>query len=372
MPLQGRAIPFAEASAIWRKFETDGHVTPYQTSAWLNAWNEAVLARRGEEFLALLVETEAGEAIAAIPVALSRKYGLCIARIPGDDHANFKFPLLSKTRLDSDIALDVISRTLTDNGIDLLVLDNMPLNWEGVENPLSRSLVQSGPTPGVKTSLAGDPLSRLNPQHRKKLRQKHRNLERIAPVEIVAAKSLEEINPVLDAFFEQKSARFKEMGIPNIFLEDGIEDFLRKSALPRHDNTLPALILYALKCGSRVIAIYGGSAHGPRFSAAINSMALDDVRRYSPGDLLLCHVIEDCKSNGYKTFDMGLGAFSYKTTFCPDIELVYDGIIAASFGGKVYGKFWLLARTLKKQLKKSPRLLNLSLALKARLSPAES
>lgn len=357
-------LPWNEARAIWERAESIGHLTPYQTWAWVDAWNREVVEPRGESVFALVIEDAGGAAAMALPLATHRMGPARTAVIVGGDHANFKFPVLCGPAVVSwsGAALrDTMRKAMHEAGIDLLAFDNMPKDWQGVANPFADALTQSGPNVGFKASLTPDPedyfTTHLGNQHRKKLRQKERGLERLAPIRFLRAATEADVDVILAAFFALKAERFAELDVPDVFQEAGIKAFMRRSATQNLAEGRPALVLYALFSGDRVVAIYGGSEHGDRFAASVNAMALDDVRRYSPGDLLLLRVIEDCCRKGLRTFDLGLGGSAYKTNYCPDLEPVFDGIIAASGKGAAIGRLWLARRRLKARLKNHPKVI---------------
>jgi CelD/BcsL family acetyltransferase involved in cellulose biosynthesis len=358
--MRARILPWPEARAYWDMAESRGHLTPYQTWGWVDAWIAAVAEPRGEQGIALLVEDEESGRGLALPLASRRVGPSRVAAVVGDDHANFKFPVMlgADAPWDTSELVSAIKAAMRVGKIDMLTLDNMPLQWEGVPNPLGPMLTQAAPNMGYKTALPSDVedylAAHMGAQQRKKLRQKERGLERLAPLRFVRAATPEEARVILDAFFTLKHKRFAELDVPDVFQERGIEAFMRRAAVEGLAEGKPALILFALFSGDQVVAVYGGSQHGGRFAASINAMALDAVRRHSPGDLLLIRVIGECCKAGIRTFDLGLGGLAYKQTYCPDVEEVFDGVITARGLSAGIGWLWLGQRRLKARLKDHP------------------
>ncbi|GGE46032.1 hypothetical protein GCM10007276_24030 [Agaricicola taiwanensis] len=362
-PPKSRILPWRDAAPMWREAEARGHLSPYQTWRWISAWNEEIEEPQGRNPIVLLIESETGDRL-LLPLTLKKIGPARAAVVVGEDHANFKFPILSgpATEWRPDVLRSTIVSTLRKAGIDLLILDNMPMEWEGVPNPLAPMLTHQGPTLGFKTALhtkLDDYLAeRLSHSHLKKHRQKERGLGRLAPLNFFRASTMAEVTKILDAFFQLKADRFAELGIPDVFRDEGTKAFMRRCATEHLTTGSPALVLYALTSGDRVVAIYGGCEHGPRFSGSVNAMALDSqTRRYSPGDILLLRLIGDCGERGFQTFDLGLGEASYKMQYCPEIQQVYDGVIANTGLGSIVSWLWHGWRDLKFRLKQRPALL---------------
>jgi CelD/BcsL family acetyltransferase involved in cellulose biosynthesis len=361
--LKSRLVPWRECQSLWATAAAAGHMSPYQTWPWISAWNEEIEEPKGQKPVVLVVEDSSG-AFLLLPLTLKKIGPAVAAVVVGEDHANFKFPILSdsSTSWNSCTLHKAIASALRTAGVDLFILDNMPLEWQDVANPLAVSLTHPGPTAGFKTDVFGNIegylQNRLSHSHLKKHRQKERGLGRLAPLDFIRVSTQEQADKVLDAFFQLKADRFAEMGIPDVFRDDQIKAFMRRSATEFLGSGTPALVLYALLSGDRVVAVYGGCEHGSRFSGSVNAMALDsETRRYSPGDILLLRLIGDCGERGFRTFDLGLGEASYKTQYCPDTQQVYDGVIAVSPVGSAVAKTWHGWRYVKSRLKQHPMIL---------------
>lgn len=354
-----------EARQHWQLAEENGTLTPYQTWRWISAWNLEVEEANGREPFVIVIEGSDGGKV-LLPLTIRKIGPARTAVIVGDDHANFKFPILvpPATQWPAQDLDRALRAALRKADVGLLMLANMPLEWQGVRNPLAPYLTNLGPTLGFKTEGPSDFPAYLelsfSHSHRKKYRQKERALVRIAPLRFVRASSADEASEILETFFRLKAERFAELDVPDVFRDDHIKSFMRRSAIGNIEGGSPALVLYALYSGDRIIAIYGGCEHGSRFSGCVNAIALDEAtRRYSPGDILLLHVIEDCSKRQLRTFDLGLGEASYKTQFCPDPQEVYDGVLSTTTTGRLVALLWRVWRSTKTRLKQNPRLLGM-------------
>ena len=66
---------------------------------------------------------------------------------------------------------------------------------------------------------------RMGSSSRKKLRQKERQLAAWGLSHILRARTPAEIDRVLEAFFQQKGARMRELGLGNAFDAPGVKEF---------------------------------------------------------------------------------------------------------------------------------------------------
>jgi CelD/BcsL family acetyltransferase involved in cellulose biosynthesis len=57
--------------------------------------------------------------------------------------------------------------------------------------------------------------------------------------------------------------------------------------------------------------------------------------RYSPGLILMRHIIDHYAGRGFRALDLGIGSDDYKRSFCKDDEPIFDCFIPLSLRGKV-------------------------------------
>ena len=80
------------------------------------------------------------------------------------------------------------------------------------------------------------------------------------------------------------------------------------------------------------------------------------MSRFSPGDLLLQHLVRDQTARGRQGFDLGVGEARYKASICDEtIELV-DTVLPVTLRGRAYGLVRLGLTRAKRRIKRDPRL----------------
>jgi CelD/BcsL family acetyltransferase involved in cellulose biosynthesis len=360
-------ITLDEAEPIWRMLEQQASGSPYQRFDWIAAF--AATDRSALRHAVLHLRNHQGQTIALLGMSMCVRLGVRMVEFIGGRQANLHMPLLNMALLANlaEISPSDWKRYLSQaahlmGGADLFVLINQPRIWNGHPN----TLTEAGPyiEPEGVHSLALDPdaeitLKRvLSKDTRKKMRQKGQKLEAIGPVSLLLAKDDAEISAIFDAFLTQKAARFRELAIEDPFGSDDARAFLQLAAQPKAEG-VPALELYGLRVGNRIVATMGGVRDTRRFSGMFLSFDSSDpeVVRNSPGDQMVMRIIADCCAKGLTTFDLGAGEARYKTMFCDSRDPLAATAVATSFKGKIAVAAVRLVWMVKQRVKRHPLLL---------------
>jgi CelD/BcsL family acetyltransferase involved in cellulose biosynthesis len=164
-----------------------------------------------------------------------------------------------------------------------------------------------------------------------------------------------QVERLLDAFFRQKEERFRELGIPDPFRDPGVRGFIRKAALDRLEEGCPAIELYGLTVGTKVVAVLGGAADKDRLSGMFISFeACKEAMKFSPGDILVSRIVREQCLRGRRYFDLGVGEARYKSTFCNDTVELVDAFLPVSSKGRVYASARRALASLKRHVKQKP------------------
>ena len=141
---------------------------------------------------------------------------------------------------------------------------------------------------------------------------------------------------MLDAFFSQKAARFKLLGISDPFANQSVVAFITSAALQGLSENQPAISLFAMMAGERVLSVFGGSIHAGRFTGMFTSFdAEPSIAKYSPGDLLLMNLVTMMCEKGLHTFDLGTGEANYKGDYCKVEEPLFDTLLPMTLKGRM-------------------------------------
>jgi CelD/BcsL family acetyltransferase involved in cellulose biosynthesis len=330
-----------EAEAIWRSLESSEQFsTPYQRFDFLAPWQRQVGEREGlKPFIVIAYDAER-RPLLLLPLALSHRYGVRIARFMGGKHATFNMALW-----DREFAADATPRDLdaliaairARSGADVLALTQQPQRWRDSQNPMALLPHQASVNdcPLLTMVPGAEPASRISTSFRRRLRSKERKLQALAGYRYGVAGTDAEIGRLLDAFFRIKPLRMAEQKLPNVFAEPGVEDFIRGACMTARTGGGHVIDVHALECDDEVIAIFAGVADENRFSMMFNTYTMSENSRHSPGLILMRYIIDHYAERGYHALDLGIGSDEYKRQFCRGDEPIFDGFIPLSLRGKL-------------------------------------
>jgi CelD/BcsL family acetyltransferase involved in cellulose biosynthesis len=122
--------------------------------------------------------------------------------------------------------------------------------------------------------------------------------------------------------------------------------------------------IHALESDDDVIALFAGVADGTRFSMMFNTYTVSASSRFSPGLVLLRHIIDHYAERGYRALDLGVGSDGYKKLFCKANEPIFDCFIPLSPRGSAAATAMSVSSRTKRLVKNSPALLQLAQRLR--------
>lgn len=345
--------------ALWRSLLGVAVATPYQTPDFLGAWVREAAPHEGVEPMIVVARDARGEAVALLPFGVRRRLGLKVASFLGGSHVNYNMPVVRADRL-TGFAPAETERLMREaarlGDVAGFSLSNQPFAWNGTANPFAALPRQPSPDAAYCGPLAAtieDHLkTALSAKTRSAQRRKLRRFEEQGPVALYRADAAGQREKVLEAYFRQKAERLGARGIDNVFEKPGVQAFIRAAA--GLDGRRQAIDLYGFDVGGATVATFGVIADGERMCGMFNSITSCDLSRYSPGELLLNFMVEDAIARGVKTFDLGVGAASYKALHCPIEEPLFDSVFGVTASGRAAA--WALGalRLAKARVKANP------------------
>jgi CelD/BcsL family acetyltransferase involved in cellulose biosynthesis len=355
----------------WRALQAHGFATPYQTYDWTKAWIDALAAPSGLEPMLVSGRDASGEIHVILPLVFRQTPLGGKALFAGGKHANFAMGLYSRDAMERLTAADMrrlLMEAARQRGVSLYHFAHQPRQWQGLGNPLALLPNQMSANCAFKAELMpdGDAMIRslMSTESRKKLRHKEKRLGELGPVSLHEARDGATVRRVLETFRSQKAARFKALGISDPFADPAVETFLLAGALNGLDQREAAIRLYYLASGDRIVSVIGGAMHAGRLSGMFTSFDSDPaVIRYSPGDLLLLHLVQRLCRDGFGVFDLGTGDAAYKGDYCPLDEPLFDSILPMTATGQIVSAGLSAGQRVKRWAKHSPA----AMALVARL-----
>lgn len=370
---------FASAEPAWRALEQQATLaTPYQGYDFLRLWHRHIGAASGVTPCVVVAYDAKGTPLFLWPFGSRRLGSLRVVEFLGGKHANFNMAIWRRDVV-AQIGVAELQRVLDRlrARTDLVMLANQPLNWAGCANPFALLPQQYSPSFGHSGALSRDYNAMFeantSPGTRKKLRRKERLLAGHGEVRFQQAKGPAEIRAVLEDFFRQKTARTRAIGLPDVFGDDDVRQFLRAAAETSTAAGEPLIELYTLTVDGVIVATVGGIVADGRFTGMFISIVHGLYAAESPGQQILMHVVRHCCERGLHTFDLGIGEAKYKDLFCPDAEPMFDSYWPLSPAGRRAAVALRFIATAKRTIKQQPLLWSMIVKarkLRARLSGA--
>ncbi len=174
--------------------------------------------------------------------------------------------------------------------------------------------------PTVLLDLAARPEVGLAATRKKNVLRSERLLRREGRLEVSHLRDGEAILPHLGEFFEQHIARRAATPHPSLFLDPAQRAFYeRLTRLAAHTGWLR---FTRIDWNGRPIAFdfsfcYRGRYFGDTFSFAL------DLARYSPGQVLLRHLLLAAIAEGAISYNFGIGDEKYKNSFATCVSRVH-------------------------------------------------
>ncbi len=352
----------APALHAWAALEEVAPVPIYQTRRFAIPWHDTMGRSAAITPMIVLVSDEVDEPAALFPFGVRQSKGIRRVEFLGgkDSNANMGLVRPGVSFANEEIKA-LLLRAARQSGLspDAFALSNQPEKWEDLRNPLLGLPSQPSASFCHSAHLMPDSEAfhkqQLSADTRKKMRSKRRKLEELGPVSLLTARTAEEAQSLLDAFFAQKLQRFDDKNIKSGFDSPQARSFFERCCISRIGRADASVELHGLLVGSRIVATYGGGVHRGRFHGMINSFDQDpSIARFSPGDLLLSLLIEAKCRQGLAMFDLGTGEGRYKSNWCDQVETLFDTLIPISAKGQAFIFADSGRRYIKRAIKQTP------------------
>jgi len=302
----------------WLAFESEAHATLFQSYKWVSAWCRTSAMACGEQPLIVTGHDANGRLALIWPMAIVQRLGTCVLTWLGQDCSSYNFGLYRRDTIDQigEAEIRAIFSQITRHRPEIGAIQflNQPFEWNGVINPLARLPSYPAASRAYALNLRPDfdslYASIFSARNRSTLRRKERNLVKTGDRKIALAETEAQRLELLETFLRQKAVQFQNQGKSNIFADPRMQMFYRELARDSGDGA-PFEYAY-LSVGDTVAATFNGMRFQDRFYFLTTSMDLGELKRWSPGIILMReHVAHHCRQ-GTAVFDLGPGQGDHK------------------------------------------------------------
>jgi len=332
----------AALEAEWRALERDDLASLHQSYDWCSAWVETF-----RHPLAIVRGSLGDHTAFILPLEIIHERGVRRAEFIGTRHSNINTGLFSAEFLQgaaeglTSAQTTAVAEALRGKA-DIVILRNVPLDWRGRRSPLASLPAVENQNHAFQLPFLGSfeaSLKQVNAKRRrKKFKHQSRLLDAKGGYDYVNA-APDQQDGLLDLFFEQKAARFREAGLPDVFAHAPTQAALRRLLRHGNDGVDATLQMHALRLKGEheghIAAVAALSRKGDHVICQFASIDEALVSEASPGELLFWLMIERLHREGVALFDFGIGDQNYKRSWCPMETTQHDLFLPISGIGHV-------------------------------------
>lgn len=346
----------------WRAFERTADATVFQTYEWLAAWQRHIGEREGVRPVVVVGSAANGETLFIMPLAVvPRAYGRVLTFL-GAELGDYNAPLLAPDfaqRVPDPLALmrRVFACLRAHAHYDLVIFERLPETVGDQPDPLLKLPIMLHPSGAYLTRLADDwevfYAEKRSSSTRQRDRAKRKKLAKFGEVRIVHPTSEQDIVATLDTLMAQKGRAFARMGVTDMFLRPGYREFYHAVAI--EPATRDLVHVSRLQVGDETAAVNLGLTFRDRYYYILASYGDGELARFGPGAAHLRDLMQYAIGRGFRVFDFTVGDEPYKREWCGE-SLLYDYIAGAGVRGTTVAAVLRTARSLKRIIKRNPRL----------------
>jgi CelD/BcsL family acetyltransferase involved in cellulose biosynthesis len=337
----------ASAAADWRAFEQTADCTPFQTFAWLAAWDRHVGGPAGIR-PAIVIGRRGGDIAFVAPLAVEA--GRLARRLTflGQALCDYNAPLLAPgfaDTLDSQafaaLWRDIRALLQADPRLahDIVEFTKMPATVGAQANPFAMRDAMLHPSGAYQANLGADwetfYSAKRSSATRRRDRTKLKKLGDLGEVRFVTPDAADTA-ATLDTLIRQKSRAFARMGVPDLFARPGHAAFFHEIAASRD-----FVHISRLDVGAAQAAVNLGLTFRDCYYHILASYDDGEVSRFGPGAAHLRELLRYATEHGMPRFDFTIGDEPYKRDWCDTEQALYDHVSAATARGAPF--VWLSA-----------------------------
>lgn len=350
--------------ADWQEMEAEVSCTPFQTYAWTDAWRTHV-GKANIRPAIVVGRDDAGSIQILLPLALHKQGPVTILEWLAGDHASYTGGLFRKSLLDQLNRADFL--TLWSKITDLLppfdivqFMAQMP-TLNGQVNPTTHFGAKASASPYFCITIDADwetlHLQRRSRSTRRSERRRERQIGEIGTVSFETHYEGAALEQATEVLFEQRSARFAELGIHDFLGDPGMADFYRAlTKMTSHSHGIEGFVS-TLRVGDTMAAGLLNLIYKNKNYALVSSMTTDEaLRKPSPGEILMRYTLKHCCEKGLEAYDCGGGYDIYKDSWS-DIKFhTLDTVSPHTMLGSAYAGSYNSFLTAKSHIKQTPAL----------------
>jgi len=352
-----------EIEAPWKSLEASSR-DPFSDYAWVSSWCTAQHDNPDVTPFVILGKSSLGKPMFVLPLVREQRGSFSVITWPGNKHAAYHVGLFSQE----------IRNRINER--------NAGLFWKQVFKmlPKADALVARGVS-GFEISR-GNPLSHLtsfksednseimrlqpcweelylaktNSKTRSNDRRCEKRLGETGKLSFRIVEDHADRKRVLNSLMVQKSIHFREMNVPDFFMDSQVREFYLNLVSQRQSEEASGAFLAVLELDGEPVAVNLGIRKADQFFGLILSMKRGQHTKFAPGRLVLLKSMEHLCELGISNLDFGVGALDYKTAWADESQERWNVTHPFTLKGGVYITILRLVLKLRSMVRSSPKL----------------
>ncbi|GIL01599.1 MAG: hypothetical protein BroJett030_14980 [Alphaproteobacteria bacterium] len=350
----------------------DGIADPFQSSGWLRAWLATIGAARKVR-PAVVCGRFGGVALLVVPLAIEGRGPFARARFLAQDVSDYNEPLFHRElrpHVTAALMGALWQKAATLVAADFLTLGKVPL--DAVEPSTGRRLRHCVEEFERSHWLAVDGPWQLSEDRffgassRNSLQRKEKKLAKFGRLAFRPLDAADARAAATARLVEWKAVQLAHLGAANRFRDPAFTGFLDRLA---RDGDPERYRLYALTAGKELLAVTLMICGARRWFLYQTAYHDGEAGRFSPGLLLLRHILRQAHEAGVDAFDFGLGNEGYKQRFCDRQVVLYRVSLPITLRGHVAVLAAGAVAWARDLVRARPALRRLALSVLRRLAP---
>ena len=345
-----------ELESVWLDLESRTKPYIFQRYRWILHWQESIGNKipRTEPRIVLLEDSDGVQTI--LPFGIQRLHGVRFLIFLGGNQSDYNCPMFTshgEVMFQQFDLWELIFSKLPK--FDLLYINNMPkeIATSSMFSYLKAHFLESNHSYSAELPSSWEEYQKkLTSKLKADSRRCTRNLNEKGELKFeILEQGNEKIRKVLEKLFEQKRNRYQTSGAYDMLSSEAVRRFY--SEMPSELGQGAKIQLSALILDDLVLATHWGVVDQCQFYYLMPTYS-SEWKRYSPGRLLLEHLIKWSIEQSLKVFDFTVGGEEYKKEWCNQEMKLLEILHARTLKGNLY-VYALMAR---RALKKSQMIVN--------------
>ncbi|MEP3277937.1 MAG: GNAT family N-acetyltransferase [Stappiaceae bacterium] len=328
----------------------------FHARIWIESWAKSIAADRHVS-VKVVVGSISDVPVIAIPMCSISTGLLTSVQFTGQDVCDYNTPIVHRelSFFSSRQLMEYICLEAPHLFSDADCFDLRKCLFEDDMLPEKGALWQEEPDNAHLCHLSGnweeDLPHFVGKSSRKSLKRKLKKLQSMGDVTFREASTEAHRKLAIEKLIDWKTEQLKDLGAASIFQSRPFCDLLRTAVMEDRSDQVRVFGMYI---DEKPVALTLMLCRESRWFLYQTAYTSEEAGKYSPGYLLLLHIMEEASNQNIPIFDFGWGNEAYKARFATFSLCLYRAFVPLSLKGRI-ARYVLNTVLVAKELAKSNR-----------------